>query len=173
MYGNNIGNGLTLFSSNTRNTSDANLVGSPCGKNCLYILMKPWKSQTVIMPRKHRRTHEWVETNVWENAHVLVVPMAINRHFSNTAWGIWQSFHGPSQFEVRKNVYLFKIKNQISFNPTMKKIKTILNARDNELNKFKIKNTGNPWKITGNRCCIILSIFTFFWPGPKKKFARL
>lgn len=32
---------LTLFSSNTRKTNDANLLGSPCGKNCLYILMKP------------------------------------------------------------------------------------------------------------------------------------
>lgn len=26
---------LTLFSSNTLNTNDANLLGSPCGKNCL------------------------------------------------------------------------------------------------------------------------------------------
>ena len=26
---------LTLFSSNTRNTSEANFDGSPCGKNCL------------------------------------------------------------------------------------------------------------------------------------------
>lgn len=32
---------LTLFSSNTLNTSEANLLGSPCGKNCLYILMNP------------------------------------------------------------------------------------------------------------------------------------
>lgn len=32
---------LTLFSSNTLKTRDANFDGSPCGKNCLYILMKP------------------------------------------------------------------------------------------------------------------------------------
>lgn len=34
---------LTLFSSNTRKTSEANLDGSPWGKNCLYILRKPCK----------------------------------------------------------------------------------------------------------------------------------
>ena len=36
---------LTLFSSNTLKTREANLVGSPWGKNCLYILMKPWKKE--------------------------------------------------------------------------------------------------------------------------------
>ena len=29
------------FSSKTRKTKEANLVGSPLGKNCVYILMKP------------------------------------------------------------------------------------------------------------------------------------
>ena len=31
----------TWFSSNTRKTSEANFVGSPLGKNCVYILMNP------------------------------------------------------------------------------------------------------------------------------------
>lgn len=34
----------TLFSSNTLKTKEANLVGSPKGKNCLYIFWKPTAS---------------------------------------------------------------------------------------------------------------------------------
>lgn len=48
---------LTLFSSNTRNTNDANLLGSPCGKNCLYIFMKPC-GKTIQDQKQRENTKE-------------------------------------------------------------------------------------------------------------------
>lgn len=60
---------LTLFSSNTRNTNDANLLGSPCGKNCLYILMKPCVRKKIRKREKERESKnpEFIYINlIWD-----------------------------------------------------------------------------------------------------------
>lgn len=65
---------LTLFSSNTRNTNDANLLGSPCGKNCLYILMKPYKERWRKRKKKYGNMNQLVIRHVLQQQTTAINP---------------------------------------------------------------------------------------------------
>lgn len=76
----------SLFSSNTLNTKDANLLGSPKGKNCLYILVNPWKRTSII---KFRHQNVSVFTNfLWIQATDLLK----NQYYLMT-WTCWKKWN--------------------------------------------------------------------------------
>lgn len=61
----------SLFSSNTLNTKDANLLGSPKGKNCLYILVNPWK-RTSINKFRHQNVSS-LNTGYWLSKELILL----------------------------------------------------------------------------------------------------